>query len=230
MAIWAIGDIHGCYQNLVLLITSIPRSENDTFIFLGDYVDRGEDTKEVIAFFIEFSKLNNCVFLKGNHEIFMLSATIDEHYFSDWLCFGGSEVLKSYQIDKNDLNWESKIPESHWKFLASTLPYYETDSYIFVHAGLEKGVSLINQNKHYLYWEKFIIPEQYSEDKIVVCGHTSRKNGLIANFGHSICIDTFAYGGKWLTALNVQSGEFYQSNLENEINTGFIQIGKNEFE
>ena len=60
----------------------------------------------------------------------------------------------------------------------------------------------------------------YLADKQVICGHTSRKNGKIHDFGHSICIDTYAYGGQWLTCLNVETGEFIQANEEGEVQKG----------
>ena len=71
-----------------------------------------------------------------------------------------------------------------------------------------------------LYSEKQIIPVPYEGGKIVVCGHTPRKDGHIADFGHTICIDTFAYGGGWLTSLEMHSGYFIQSN-----ETGALQKG-----
>ena len=62
------------------------------------------------------------------------------------------------------------------------------------------------------FWEKYVFPKKYKNDKIVICGHTSRKDGNIANFGHTICIDTYAYGGKWLSCLNVENNNFIKSN------------------
>ncbi|NND31199.1 MAG: serine/threonine protein phosphatase, partial [Saprospiraceae bacterium] len=109
-----------------------------------------------------------------------------------------------------------------WDFMEKTLPYYRIDPYIFVHAGLEYDVPLENQDDNFLYWRKFFVPEPYAMDARVICGHTARKNGEIANFGHTICIDTYAYGGMWLTCLNVETKEFLKSNEMGEIEKGTL--------
>lgn len=221
MAIFAVGDIHGCYYALTTLLNEIPYNENDVFIFLGDYVDRGSRTKESIDFLIEFSRKNDSMFLRGNHEIMMLTARLGSDRLEDWEFCGGSETLRSYKL-KPGKGWHEKIPKEHWDFLEATEPFHQIDKYIFVHAGLESGVPLINQNRHSLYWEKYITPEKYSDNNIVICGHTSRKDGNIADFDHTICIDTFVYGGKWLTALNVETGEYYQASERKKVRKGVI--------
>jgi serine/threonine protein phosphatase 1 len=96
--------------------------------------------------------------------------------------------------------------------LINLLDYFEVGNFIFVHAGLEADKSLDEQNKHHLFWKKYEQPEVYDSGKTVICGHTSRKNGEIEDFGHTICIDTCAHGGMWLTCLNVETGEFVKAN------------------
>ena len=75
--------------------------------------------------------------------------------------------------------------------------------------------------KHHLFWKKYETPTCYDSKKTIISGHTSRENGEIADFGHTICIDTFAHGGKWLTCLNVKTKEFIKAN-----NKGKIEVGK----
>ncbi len=219
MSIYAIGDIHGCYDALTALFNEIPKSEEDIYIFLGDYVDRGPDTKSVIDWLINFSKKSNSIFLRGNHEIFMLIARYNEDRLNEWLTFGGDKTFESYKIETIN-KWPNKIGFEHWKFIENTQAFYQKDKYIFVHAGVEHDVSLKYQNRHNLYWKKYINPKQYSPDNIVICGHTSQKNGEIANYKHTICIDTFAWGGQWLTCLNVLTGEYYKANQERKIKKG----------
>lgn len=220
MALYAIGDIHGCLSALKTVFKEKIIKKNDTVVFLGDYVDRGENSKGVIDWLIENKENYNFHFILGNHEIMMSTARSSNERLSEWLYFGGSQTLDSYKIG-DDSDWVEKIDNSHWKFIESCKSYLEIGNFIFVHAGLEIGKELEEQNKHHLFWRKYEIPKLYTPEKTVICGHTSRKNGEIADFGHTICIDTFAYGGQWLTCLNVESKEYIKANDQ-----GNIQIGK----
>ncbi|CAG5079323.1 metallophosphoesterase [Parvicella tangerina] len=220
MALFAIGDIHGCLKALQSIFNQDFIKKGDTVIFLGDYIDKGPDSSGVLDWLIEHKTTYNFVFILGNHEIMMKAASSSSKHFIEWLQFGGNETLQSYGID-NKSDWVQNIKTSHWDFIDSCLPFYEVDDYIFVHAGLEKNKELGKQNKHHLFWKKFEQPEAFSDGKTVICGHTSRKNGKIANFGHTICIDTFAYGGMWLTCLNVRTKDFLQAN-----NSGETKFGK----
>lgn len=210
MGTFAIGDIHGQSGALQALMNLQLFSKKDTLVFLGDYVDRGPDVKGVIDLLLEISNRYKTVFLKGNHDIMMVNARTNQQHLSSWLVSGGTQTLGAYQIGEEP-DWPQKIPASHWAFLKNGKPYFEQNDIIFVHAGLEAGVPLNQQDDHHLYWKKYKKPGRYHSDKTVICGHTSRKNGKIADFGHTICIDTYAYGGEWLTCFNVQSRQFWQS-------------------
>lgn len=219
MAIYAIGDIHGCLTALKTIFQQNTIKLSDKIVFLGDYVDRGPNSKGVIDWLIENSKVYNFEFILGNHEIMMKSARLSQERLSEWLYFGGANTLDSYKIG-DDINWANKVNPSHWKFIDACKPYVEIGNYIFVHAGLERHKTLATQNKFHLFWKKYETPEMYDRNKTVICGHTSRKNGKIADFKHTVCIDTYAYGGKWLTCLNVESGEFIKANNKGEVEKG----------
>ena len=221
MALYAIGDIHGMLDALKSIFEKGDFSTDDTFVFLGDYVDRGPDSCGTIDWLIQNSQNYRFVFLKGNHELMMLAAREAPDQLSYWLFFGGAETLDSYGIgDQPD--WIEHIPLAHWKFMEEALPYYQEGEYIFVHAGLEAGKPLEEQNHNTLFWKKFEVPEAYITGKEVICGHTSRKNGEIADFGHTVCIDTYAYGGMWLTCLNVETGEFIKANGSGKTQNGRV--------
>ncbi|KAA3640328.1 MAG: serine/threonine protein phosphatase [Bacteroidetes bacterium] len=219
MSIYAIGDIHGSLNALQTIFRQELIKPEDTVVFLGDYVDRGPDTKGVIDWLISNKNNYHFEFLLGNHEIMMLMAKMDPGRVADWLFFGGANTLESYGIG-DDPNWVNKIDPTHWEFLNDCLPYLEIGHYIFVHGGLEPGKELSEQDERHLYWKKYEIPEMYDAAKTVICGHTSRKNGKIADFGHTICIDTYAHGGKWLTCLNVETKAFLRANNQGQIDTG----------
>lgn len=219
MATFAIGDIHGSLKALKTIFRCGIIQQGDTIVFLGDYVDRGMNSKGVLDWLLENRLKYNFKFILGNHEIMMKAATLDNVRLLEWLHFGGSETLDSYDIG-DDPEWFQKISPEHWQFIDDCLPYYQADNYIFVHAGLETGKELDEQNQHHLFWKKYETPTEYKPDLIVICGHTSRKNGEIANFGHTICIDTYAHGGMWLTALNIDTKDYIKAS-----NSGVVELG-----
>lgn len=222
MAIYAIGDIHGSLKALKSIFRQGVINNEDKVVFLGDYIDRGPDSRGVIDWLITANDDFNFEFILGNHEIMMQTAKAYPERIVEWLHFGGVNTLDSYKIG-DDPKWMDKVGQAHWNFIDSCLPYKEIGDFIFVHAGLEKDKTLEEQNKHHLYWKKFEEPEIYDLEKTVICGHTSRKNGEIADFGHTICIDTYAYGGMWLTCLNVETGEYLKANNKGKLRKGKLK-------
>ncbi|MEM7473648.1 MAG: metallophosphoesterase family protein, partial [Planctomycetota bacterium] len=126
----AIGDIHGCAHPLNVLLDLIQPSAEDLIVTLGDYVDRGPDSKGVVDRLIELG--NHCKFvaLKGNHEEMMLDVVQDRKPHERWLQFGGVSTLDSYGF-MGDLNIFS---EAHIAFYAAMVDFFETDNHFFVHA------------------------------------------------------------------------------------------------
>lgn len=214
--IYTIGDIHGCLSALQALWEVIDIQKSDTVVLLGDYIDRGPSGPEVLDWIIKKQQKYNIITLRGNHDIYMLEGSEDPELFQKWMRYGGDVTLESYGVS-NKKDWLDYIPENHLKFLDQTLPLYEMRNYIFVHGGLQPGVSLDNQPDEALFWKKYYVPEKFQEGKTVLCGHTSRKNGEIYDFGHTICLDTYAYGGKWLTCLNLDTGHYWQANQKKKI-------------
>lgn len=138
MAIYAIGDIHGSINALKTIFQQNLIKKNDKVVFLGDYIDKGTNSKGVIEWLIEKSKVFDFEFILGNHEIMMVTAKSSPKTFIEWLGdYGGKNTLDSYCIYDNK-NWMNKIDKSHWHFIDSCLPYLEIGKFIFVHAGLEK--------------------------------------------------------------------------------------------
>jgi serine/threonine protein phosphatase 1 len=214
---FAIGDIHGCIDSLRSLVDYVAPGSGDTLVTLGDYVDRGPDSRAVLDFVIDYGETNNLVPLRGNHEIMLLDARENKGWFEPWLRYGGDATLLSYGSSAGDAASFDDIPESHIEFLTNQLlPFYECDSHFFVHANAVSDVPLDQQGAPALYWRKFRAQEQHCSDKIMVCGHSAQRSGLPLNLGHSICIDTWAHGGGWLSCLEVESGTIWQANEEGD--------------
>ncbi len=211
----ALGDIHGCTVALDAILAAIKPQPDDTIVALGDYVDRGPDSKGVIDCLIELGDKCQLIALHGNHEEMMLDVVRDNQPPYRWLQYGGVETLDSYRF-AGDM---SVVPQAHRDFFAAMRDYYETEHFFFVHANYDPDLPLAEQPRQMLRWLKLtdMTPAPHVNGKRAVVGHTHDRNGEIFDIGHLVCIDTFCYGGGWLTALDVNSGELWQSNMEGEM-------------
>lgn len=209
---FAIGDIHGCISYLEGLFAKITvNSAEDTIVFIGDYVDRGPDPRGVIEYILELKERYQVICLMGNHERMML----DYHDYGSnkdlWFMNGGTSTVVAYGLKSTPEGKKLSIPDEHLQFFRSLLPYYETEDYIFVHAGLKAGVPLPDQEMIDLVWiREDFIDSKYDFGKRVIFGHTPRLGGPYID-PYKIGIDTGAvYGGK-LTCLELPAIKFYQS-------------------
>lgn len=209
----AIGDIHGCAETLNALLERLDEeySTTRTYVFLGDYVDRGPSSKQVIDRLIEFSKTHSCVFIRGNHDQMLLTYYSDNRYY-EYLNHGGAHTLESYYTECPD----KKIPYAHLKFLVSTKLYFEAEYWLFVHAGIPSDMSIeeaVNNKSVYnsfLWTREHLEKDDNSWEKTVVFGHTPVRQPIEKK--NMIGIDTgcvYEQYGK-LTALILPEQEFVQ--------------------
>jgi serine/threonine protein phosphatase 1 len=215
MRVFAIGDIHGCLGAFDDLLAWVNPAPDDVIVTLGDYVDRGPDTRGVLDRLIALKRTRNLVCLRGNHEIMMLAARAggrDDR--KQWLSVGGVQALGSYGPTLGKSGTLEDVPDAHWDFLENELvAYHETAHFIFVHAGVYPNEPLEEQPDHMLYWE--FLPEamnHYSK-KTVVCGHSSQRSGVPKVIPGAVCIDTSVYSGGWLTCLDPLSGRYWQTDM-----------------
>jgi serine/threonine protein phosphatase 1 len=210
--IFAIGDIHGCISQLDKLMAQIDiNAEEDTLVFVGDYIDRGPDSKGVIEAILDIRKnVRNVVCLAGNHEDMFLNYCLDRRDEDLYMSNGGMRTLASYSFSREGTE-ELMLPESHREFFNGLCTYHETDDYIFVHAGLRPGIPLDRQDRNDLLWIRFeFINSPFDFGKTVIYGHTpiSLNKPLIDK--NKICIDTGAvYGGK-LTCIELPEMKIHQ--------------------
>jgi serine/threonine protein phosphatase 1 len=211
--IFAIGDIHGCYSQLRRLIKNLDINQQyDTLVFIGDYIDRGDSSKEVVDYIIKLkSEFQNVVCLLGNHEqMFLryLEGRDEEMYLYN----GGTATLSSYGIPLTASLQARKetIPAEHLIFFRSLLPYYETKDYIFVHAGLAPGLAPSEQAVHDLIWirQEFIYSD-YDFGKPVIFGHTPFGSPFIRP--DKIGIDTGVVSGGRLTCVELPALKIFQA-------------------
>lgn len=226
--LWAIGDIHGFSLAFSRLLDTIQPEHDDMIVTLGDYIDRGPDSRGVLDRVIRLKKECQLKTLRGNHEQMLLDLLAREKngtlytpiwksFFSkkqelqlkDWLDLGGRQTLQSYGPLTTRI---SQIPQEHLDFMASTELYFETADFLFMHAAYVAELEMAAQPQEMLLYHRLrvSVPGPHISGKKAYVGHSAQKSGEILDCGHLVCIDTRLYGGGWLTAVEVQTGETLQ--------------------
>jgi serine/threonine protein phosphatase 1 len=226
--IYAIGDIHGQLNELhrVLALIEQDGGRDAQIVFLGDYTDRGPDSRGVIDLLIEGKNTGrNWTFIKGNHdqmfELFMQSPPQHDPYIITelyWLHprLGGDTTLASYGVTSTgrtrlmDTHAEAlaAVPQSHVDFLKSLTLSYEHDELFFCHAGVRPEVPLDRQNMNDLIWiRKEFHDYTASHPKVIVHGHTPVDEAT--HYGNRINLDTGAGYNKPLTAAVFEGGKVW---------------------
>jgi len=221
----AIGDIHGQLNMLVDLLNQIQPSDEDLFVFLGDYIDRGPNSAGVIHELLGFRQLYpQTIFLRGNHEQLFLDAlnncgvvkgkrlcdlsdvwARESSRYSDVSLFklnGGAVTLKSYNVEivreSPEFILVGEIPHEHIDFLQETPLSFEYENFIFVHAGLNPYLPMQEQNPYVLLWDRSL--GDAPEGKTLVVGHTPTVEGEpLVGCGRS---NNVRYRGRIRPALN----------------------------
>lgn len=218
--LFAIGDIHGCPGELGALLDGLPLAPGDTVCFVGDYLDRGPDSKGVIELLLQAGTRTDTrwVFLRGNHEDMCLSFLgRSGNWGESWMGNGGAAAVRSYGVHARSepAVVEGAIPEAHLAFLERLERSFRWNGYLFVHAGIRPGVPWEQQTDEDLFWirEEFVM-HPHGLPETVVFGHTPTRQPVV-HLPYKVGIDTgLVYGGA-LTALElpdlvvhqVQSGE-----------------------
>ncbi|MGB9026427.1 MAG: metallophosphoesterase [Rhodomicrobium sp.] len=224
--IYAVGDIHGRVDLLDRLLERIEadrkrREEAETvFVFLGDYVDRGENSMGVAGRLISGLPDDvTAVFLKGNHEDLLLSFLDRPGFGLNWLFNGGDVALLSYGVEADVIRnayysgpaglakaasiFRDLLPEDHLQFYRALQLSYRAGGYYFVHAGVRPGVALDSQNERDLIWirDEFL-NHPHDFGAVVVHGHTPV--GSPEDLHNRIGIDTLAFRTGRLTAVGLE--------------------------
>lgn len=201
--LYAIGDVHGCLTALESVMEQIDFDANQRggrakIVFVGDYIDRGPDSAGVVEYVEGLPSLYptyDFVFLRGNHEQFILDYYINP-YDRIWYMNGGTETIQSYEEKGWDL-------ERHKKFFLSTELYHQHGPYLFVHANIDPELRMEDQREHNFLWARQFDDYRgpYKEADFVVRGHTPG-NG-VKLLTHQMNIDTACVFGGYLTAVRL---------------------------
>jgi serine/threonine protein phosphatase 1 len=201
---YAVGDIHGCYDQLIRLLSCCKKHSGDRpsrFVFLGDYIDRGPDSRKVVDFLIraEASSPRQFVCLRGNHEKLFSDAVASNATGSQraaWFQNGGLETMASFDVTDIEA-----IPDTHKVWLASRPLTRNDGKRLFVHAGVRPGIPADKQRERDLLWirEPFL-SSPADHGRLVVHGHTPTASGKPDIRSNRVNLDTGACFGRRLTA------------------------------
>lgn len=204
----AIGDIHGCIRPLDALLDSLQLQTSDTFVVLGDFVNRGPASRQVLERLVELTTQTRVVAILGNHEEEMLAARDDHLAFQRWLAMGGRVTLASYDHATS----LDEIPRTHWQFVEQAVPWWECENYFFTHANYDHELAFSEQSALELRWlavgDQPIKPH-YS-GKTAIVGHTPNLAGRVIDFGFLRCLDTGCGLGGRLTVMDVRTRQIWQ--------------------
>ena len=203
----AIGDIHGEYYKLESLLNKLNVLKEDTLIFLGDYVDRGLYSKQVIDRLIELSNFCKCEFLKGNHEYYMLKSLCgdkDAEYF--FMTYGGVQTIESYDGIEN-------ILKLHGDFYKNLKQYLIMDNYIFVHGGINPKIPLEKHSEleYLMIRDEFIYHPTNLKQKVIF-GHTPFEKPLVMDDKIGIDTGSGKFKTGYITAIILPEEKFVFSN------------------
>ncbi len=201
---FVISDIHGCSTALDLMLNELSPCRDDVVVTLGDYVDRGPDSRGVLDCLLKLETQTQLIPLLGNHEILMLDARDQIINAEAWFSVGGRQTMESYGGGEVP-DWNS-VPAAHWDFLRHRLRrWHETATHIFAHANVNAMLPMPEQSDDWLFWRRFDEAHPHFSGKTLICGHTAQKNGLPIILPDRVCIDTWVYGDGWLTALDLSA-------------------------
>ena len=217
MRAYAIGDIHGCAGLLEQALSFIEKDIEinpvlrPLRIFIGDYIDRGPDAAKAVDLLLKCSESHECVFLKGNHEFYLLQFLRSPDVLSEWQSVGGTTTLMSYGVSLLALHdarsiqralWAA-LPPNHLNFYQQLRLHFEIGDYSFVHAGIRPGIKMSQQREEdMLFIREQFLDNQTRFDKVIVHGHTPVANPEVRN--NRINIDTGAYATGNLTCLIIE--------------------------
>ena len=216
MRCFVIGDIHGCLVELACLVEALPLERSDRLIFLGDYIDRGPHSKDVVSYLIELQNTaaQEIIFLKGNHEDMFLSYLgLPGRHGDMFLYNGGGPTLASYGISPTRHSPQESltlVPPSHLEFFRRLRTCSIAAPFFCVHAGINPAKSLEDQDEEEMLWirDEFIL-NRHALPYTVLFGHTPQEE-VMFHLPYKVGLDTGLVYGNKLSCLELEEKVLFQ--------------------
>jgi len=212
--LFAIGDVHGCATELRRLLNRLPLTPDCTIVFVGDYIDRGAQSKEVIDTILELGQTYRVVPLLGNHESMLLDFLADpqSEEAGMFIYNGGSATLASYGNNRGEFS----VPQAHLEFFRNLALRHQTEDYFFVHAGVPNvPLEILDMEKYrmqMLWIRKPFHRSHFSWSRRIVHGHTPVPEAELCD--NRINIDTGCVHNRFLTAIELPEAVVYTTPRE----------------
>lgn len=216
MKTYVIGDTHGCFNTFKDLLIKINYDKSvDRLILLGDYIDRGRNSKALVEFLINLQKEigDRCICILGNHEDMAIRYIDKEIELFQWERNGALDTLDSYKDQYG--NFDRGLFKTHVDWMRSLPLYYEHSDCVMCHAGMPNTMIADNTKREILWDRDWIDEKKFPNEKLVIFGHTPRQK-VYKSVNGNICIDTACVYGYYLTALCLDNMQ-YSSVTKNEL-------------
>lgn len=223
-SMFVVGDIHGCAEELKELLARLPLTPESQIVFLGDYIDRGPNSKAVIDIILNLQQTHSVITLLGNHEAMFLEFYKDpsSSLAGFFILNGGSSTLASYVNEETN---EVLIPDHHMEFFKALKPYHETEKYFFVHAGVPEislnDVKKMDHLNEMLWIREPFLSSRYTWSKKIIHGHTP--SAQVEKTKHRINLDTGCVYRGYLSAIELPSEKIYQVRAREDIPHVYLQ-------
>jgi serine/threonine protein phosphatase 1 len=213
-----VGDIHGHLRALDALLRAARLGPGDQLVFLGDYVNGGPHSAQVIDRLITLQRSHGAVCLCGNHDDLFARVLESKSGMEAFVALGGAVTLASYGGPKS-----LKVPKSHLRFLNGLPLAWHDEKVICIHGQIDPHADPGDPDHMKALWGSVVHAEPHESGRTVICGHVSQRSGVPLDKGHTVCIDTAIRHGGWLTMLDAVGWTYLQANAQGDVRTGRLR-------
>ncbi|MBU3727758.1 MAG: serine/threonine protein phosphatase [Phycisphaerales bacterium] len=213
-----VGDIHGHVRALDALLHAASPGLGDRLVFLGDYVNGGPSSAQVLDRLIRLQRAHGAVCLRGNHDDLFERVLDSPSGMDAFMALGGAVTLASY-----DGPHARTVPKSHRAFLGGLPLAWHDERVICIHGQIDPHADPGDPDHVKALWGSVVHAESHASGRTVICGHVSQRSGVPLDLGHTVCIDTAIRHGGWLTMLDAVGWTYIKANAQGDVRTGRLR-------
>lgn len=213
-----VGDIHGHVRALDALLRAARLGPDDRLVFLGDYVNGGPNSAQVLDRLISLQRSHGAMCLRGNHDDLFARVLESQSGMDAFVMLGGAATLASYGAPKS-----RAVPKSHRAFLGGLPLAWHDEKVICIHGQIDPHMDPGDADHVKALWGSVAYAQPHASGRTVICGHVSQRSGVPLDKGHTVCIDTAIRHGGWLTMLDAVGWTYLQANAQGDVRTGRLR-------